>query len=136
MQKRAVLGAISALAALPATASAYADLRFSPSRPIVDEDITVSWRTDRRLRKGTTYEVMFVKSCGGRGAGLVVKRAYVPRKGATARVRLSPGDALLYGDTGRWCQGLAPVTVDVVRRRGRGGGRLVAAEEIRIYGMP
>jgi hypothetical protein len=128
IRKSAVLvsavAALGAASVLPASASAQVKPRVSPAAPIVDDAITVSWRTDRTLKPGYHYEIAVVTAPGTGCASFVVKKSKRhPKKGAPMSMRLSPYDDKLNGGPA-WCQGKASIMITTAKDTGHGGSAI------------
>lgn len=121
--RRAGGGALTLVLAalvLAPPAAASVDIKLSPRAPVVDDFVTVSWRTDRVLRPGYRYVVtLFPYGAGDGCAGRVSKTSTRrPRRGATMSMTFTPFDDPLYGTSysgPEWCQGKASATVSVER---------------------
>jgi hypothetical protein len=141
---RARLGALSTMITtglvlgVAATASAKVTLKVSPTSPIVDDLVTVSWKTDRALKPGYHYRAVLITPPGDECSGLVYKDSKRhPAKGKSMSFRLSPQDDELNGGS-EWCQGKASVTVSVVKNGASGGslGNIIGMIEFRFRAKP
>jgi hypothetical protein len=132
-----VLAAGLILAVVPA-ASAKTKLKISPTSPIVDDAVTVSWRTDRVLKPGYHYQVALVTSPGDDCSSLVYKDSRRrPGKGKPMSMRLSPLNDVINGAF-EWCQGKASVMVSTVRDDASENdqGSIIGITEIRFKAKP
>lgn len=122
------------IAASPASAAPWVDVKTSPKNPIVDDSsIVVSWKTNRALKAGQSYEVT-IMGASGRGCASFVTQGSKrrPTKGKRMSIRLSSYDDIVHGGR-EWCQGKASVTVKV--RKGKGGG-IIGMSDIRFRSKP
>lgn len=127
--------ALVASLAIAAPAGAKVKLRVTPSSPIVDDSVTVSWRADRTLRAGYHYEGSLVAGSGLDCAGLVLKKSKRrPKKGAPMSFSFSPFDDRL-ADVPEWCRGRAYITVEIIKDGGKTGATLATAS-FRFRGKP
>jgi hypothetical protein len=117
-------------------AAAMTKMSVNPSKPIVDDAITVSFKVDRKLKPGYHWEASLIGDSCGYAAGLVVKASkQKPKKGKVLSFRLSPYDDNLNGGS-EWCQGKFYVNISTARDDGTSGGSLVGITEGRFYGKP
>jgi hypothetical protein len=126
----------SLLVASPAAAKVK--LKVTPKSPIVDDSVTVSWRTDRALKPGYHYQVSLVTDPGDDCSGIVFKDSKRrPGKGKPMSMRLSPQDDKLAGSS-LWCQGKASVLVSTVKDGAPedDDGSIIGTAEIRFKGKP
>ena len=126
------------VACLAVTTSASAlDLKVMPAKPYVDDEITVSFTTKKKLKSGWHFEASVLGRIGD-CAGFAMK-ATSKRGGKNKRVsiRVSPYDDNLNGGP-EWCQGKASVTVSKVKDADRltGNGSIVGIESFRFYALP
>jgi hypothetical protein len=116
-------------------ASAKASLKATPHSPIVDDDVTVSWRADRNLKPGYHYEGNLVARGDGDCASFVFKDSTrKPRKGTSMSFKFSPYDDRLT-DASEWCQGKASIIIRVVKD-GADSGTIVGQLRLRFRGKP
>lgn len=125
------------LLVVPAASQAMVNIKVRPAKPIVDEDITVSFKTDRKLKSGYHYEGTVVGARGSGCANFVLKASgRKPGKGKPMSFHFSPYDDIVNGDSGLWCQGRSFVNVSIERDSGKGVGNLIGDLTLRFYGRP
>ncbi|MTD44147.1 hypothetical protein GKE82_07495 [Conexibacter sp. W3-3-2] len=137
MRKGAMLATMLAvgLGAGTSPADAKVKLKVTPKTPIVDDAITVSFKTDRTLKKGYHYSVALIGRSGSNCSSFVVKDSQrKPKKGKSMSFSLSPFDDKL-AEAPEWCQGKASITVSI-DKDGTNKGNIVGITEIRFVAKP
>lgn len=133
--RSSVVLVLLAVLAVPGTALASVKLKVSPKRPIVDDSITVSFRTDRTLKPGYHYSIALIGPSGYGCAGFVHKDSRRrPKKGKPMSFDLSSYDDVL-NSSDEWCQGKASIMVSIKKDSG-GAGNAIGITEIRFVAKP
>lgn len=130
---------VALLAVVPAstaTGASMLKLKVTPKSPYADEAITVSWKTNRKLREGQHYQGTLVAGTGDDCAGLADVATYsASKKGKVARITFRPSDAWINDDRD-WCNGRASISVTVATGGSAGNGKLLGLADFRIREKP
>lgn len=128
---------VSAAFAMPSAAIAKVRPTVSPSKPIVDDSITVRFKTDRTLKPGYHYEAALFGARGFECSYLVSKASRRrPAKGRTMSFVLHPHDDDLH-EAFEWCLGKASVSIFMARSdRPNDPGVHLGTVHFRFFGKP
>jgi hypothetical protein len=102
---------VLAVMAVPTVAAAAsAGLTIKPTKPIVDDNLIVSFKIDKQVPVGNSITAV-VNGVGSCAASLAAKTLKGPKPaGKKVTLRFRPADQLV-GPKGQWCQGRAKVRV-------------------------
>jgi hypothetical protein len=136
MKRLALLTLTAMSMTAPAAASVHPTI--SPRLPIVDESITVKWKTDRVLKPNYHYQVSVVVSSGHRDdcAFLADKDSQrLPGKGRPMSMNFSPTDDWGSHSPSEWCRGKA-VALVYIAKGDDGPINLIGSVDFRFRGKP
>lgn len=123
------------LAASSASAS-VTDIKIKPTKPIIDDAITVTFKADRTLKSGYKWVIGIVgtECYDGLPSSFKTSSRRV-KKGQSLSMRFQPTDPWALGETfSTWCQGRATARVQIAH--GSENDRIVGRKSFRFYGQP
>lgn len=121
----------------PASASVTA-ISVKPQKPIVDESVTVTFKTDRTLKAGYRWVVAIsATECGDALSFNFKPSKRKVKKGESLSVKLRPSDTDLLGNSySTWCQGKATARVQIEHVGSDDVDQIVGRKTFRFYGQP
>lgn len=110
--------------------------KITPSKPYVDEPVTVSWHTDRKLKPGYYYEGSLSASASERGCTklAVTSSKRRPKKGSNMSLTFTTEDAFV--SYPEWCDGHASIAIYEVNGPELQNGNIVGIASFRFYRKP
>lgn len=128
---------VAGLAASSASASVTV-IKVNPTKPIVDDSITVTFTADRTLKPGYKWTVGIIATdCYDGLASNFKTSTKTVKKGKSLSLRFRPTDPDVLGNANStWCQGKATARVQISHVAGDDSDKIVGRKSFRFFGQP